>query len=479
QEKDLNVNWRSFRNIVEFNNMIFTHIPALLQRSYNWEIEGSSLSDESKALNYDRIESAYDNVKQFVAKPFMDKPGHVKIQFFEDTEEKEWKQQSIEQLPVIVEELQENGYELRDMAILTRTGAEGVLAAETLLEYKEIHTDSKYKYDIISEDSLTVNSSLSVRWAISMLKYIHQPDIAGNLHVAQMAYAMLKRKNLSLSGNNNADNILKINDLFLPFEEKKIRELRQLLHRSLYEAAEGIFRCFETDIPENELVFVQAFLDMVAEYSMNETADVGHFLNWWKEKGIKKKIITPDTQNAIRIMTIHKAKGLGFKVVIMPFADWKIDQKDSFLWCCPTQKPFDKMSLVPVKYGKILKNTYFAEEYFHEKLHAYMDNLNTLYVAFTRAKEELIVIAPKLKTDTVSVATLLLEGIKENGKYFDEGSGIFETGDPQHPSGIRETNENEEVIMRKFHSVSHDERIQLRLDYSEIYGFDERKSHQI
>jgi ATP-dependent exoDNAse (exonuclease V) beta subunit len=316
-----------------------------------------------------------------------------------------------------------------------------------------------------------VSSSLSVRWAISMLRYINQPDMAGSLHFAQMAYAMLKRKNLLSSLDAVSCKNLKSNELFIPLDEKKMEELRSLLHRSLYETAEGLFRLFETDIPENELVFVQAFLDMVADYSMNETADAGRFLNWWNEKGYRKKIITPDTQNAVRIMTVHKSKGLGFKVVIIPFADWKIDQKDTFLWCRPTQKLFDRMTLVPVKYGKTLKNTYFAEEYFHEKLHTYMDNLNTLYVAFTRAKEELIVIAPKPKTEPVSIATLLYEGIKTNGNFFDEETETFETGEWQHPSENAERNESEEVIIHKFHSVSPDTRIQLRLDYSEIHGF--------
>jgi ATP-dependent exoDNAse (exonuclease V) beta subunit len=471
QAKDLNVNWRSFRNIVEFNNMIFKHIPSILQAFYNQEIAESSLSGEKRELYNNMIVSAYENAEQFVATPFMNRPGHVKVQFFEDTDEQDWKQQSVEQLPVILEQLQESGYRLLDMAILTRTGAEGLLAAETLLEYRETHPDSKYRYDIISEDSLTVSSSLSVRWAIAMLKYIHQPDIAANLHVAQMAYAMLKRKNLLSSANRISYKSLKSDELFPPFDEKKMNQLSLLLHRSLYETAEGIFRLFEVDIPENEIVFVQAFLDMVADYSTNETADAGRFLNWWNENGYRKKIITPDTQNAVRIMSIHKSKGLGFKVVIMPFADWKIDQKDTFLWCHPTQKPFDRMTLVPVKYGKILKNTCFAEEYFHEKLHAYMDNLNTLYVAFTRAKEELIVIAPKPKTETVSIASLLYEGIKAGGNFSDGESEFYETGERKRPFEKAETSENEEIITHKFHSVSPDKRIQLRLDYSEIHGF--------
>jgi ATP-dependent exoDNAse (exonuclease V) beta subunit len=478
RENNLKVNWRSYRNIVEFNNMIFSRIPALLQELYNREISESSLPDGRKALYGEVIEAAYGNVEQLVAKPLADRAGHVKIQFLEDLEEKDWKQQSAEQLPAIVEQLQDNGYELRDMAILTRTGAEGLLAAETLLEYGETHTGSRYKYDIISEDSLMVSSALSVRWAVAMLKYIRRPDIDGSLRIAQTAYAMLKRKK-RMSEGNSPENSMKTGELFMPFDEEKVRELRLLLHRSLYETAEGIFRLYETDIPENEIVFVQAFLDMVADCSMNETSDAGHFLNWWEEKGKRKKIITPDSRNAIRIMTVHKSKGLGFKVVIMPFADWKIDRNDAFLWCRPTREPFDRISLLPVKYGKALKNTFFAEEYFHEKLHSCMDNLNTLYVAFTRAKEELIVTAPKPKTDTMSIAMLLFEGIKESGTCFDETAGIFETGEWEHPSGKMKTNENEEIIMRKFRSVSPEKRLWLRLDYSEIYGFDEREDVEI
>ncbi|MDR2145223.1 MAG: UvrD-helicase domain-containing protein [Tannerella sp.] len=475
REEDLDVNWRSFRSIVEFNNMIFSRIPRLLQQSYNQEIAASSLPEASRERNYTVIEDAYTHVEQAVAKPFTDKLGYVKIQFLEDTDGEEgekikWDEQSLEFLPLTIEELQKNGYELRDIAILTRTGAEGLQAAERLLAYRETHPDSPYKYDIITEDSLTINSSLSVRWAIAMLKYIHQPDVESNRSIAQMAFAMLRRK----KSDKNTDNLLNTNDLFSSLNEQKIQQLKQLSHRSLYELAEGIFRFYDTEIPENELVFVQAFLDTVAEYSMNETADTGHFLQWWNEKGFKKKIVTPDTQNAIRIMTVHKSKGLGFKVVILPFADWKMDQKDSFLWCRPTQKPFDRMSLVPVKYHKDLKNTYFAEDYFHEKLHAYMDNLNTLYVAFTRAKEELIVVAPKPKsnpkgnTDTVSVATLLYESIKTDAEFFNEETGIYERGEHPGFSEAKKNDENtdiEEIMIQKFRFVSPDERLQLRLDY--------------
>lgn len=176
--------------------------------------------------------------------------------------------------------------------------------------------------------------------------------------------------------------------------------MQTLSRQSLYEISEGLFRLFSGEFQNNEQVFVQAFLDMVSEYTQKESADLTRFLKWWDETGYRKTIATPDAQNAIRILTVHKSKGLGFKVVIIPFGDWEIDHKPSkpvILWCKPETKPFNRLHLVPVRYSQSLGNTIFAEDYFRERLHAFIDNLNTLYVAFTRSKDELIVFAPVRK----------------------------------------------------------------------------------
>ena len=480
KEENLEVNWRSCRNIVEFNNMLFNSVPAILQNSFNEDIAQSSLSMEEKELYGSRIVSAYKNSEQYVSKPFIDKDGHVRIQFLSDNEEQNWKEQSMERLPGIIEKLQDNGYELRDIAILTRTSAEGLLAAETLLEYKETHPDSLYKYDIISEDSLMVSSSLSVRWMIEMLKYISRPDVKSYRYMAQLSYAILRRKKQSLAISNLNENSLLENDLFHPFPPETILKLKQLSNRSLYELTEGLYRLFEEDFPENELVFIQAFLDMVADYSTSETADTERFLTWWDETGNRKKIITPDTQNAIRIMTIHKSKGLGFKAVIIPFADWIVDQKEAILWCNPAVNPFDKMKLVPVKYGKALKNTIFAADYFKEKLDSYMDNLNTLYVAFTRAKEELIVIAPQPKTDAVTIAGLLSAGLSTDQNYkFDTENILYERGTWWTNTATKAKSETKELPMERFFSISPDERIHLRLRYKGGFFDDEKRKYGI
>jgi ATP-dependent exoDNAse (exonuclease V) beta subunit (contains helicase and exonuclease domains) len=77
---------------------------------------------------------------------------------------------------------------------------------------------------------------------------------------------------------------------------------------------------------------------MVLDFTVRNSSDLDAFLRWWDETGTNKTIFTPDGQDAIRIMTIHKSKGLGFNVVLIPFCNWEIDHKlTTILWCHPQQ----------------------------------------------------------------------------------------------------------------------------------------------
>ncbi|MDR3308713.1 MAG: ATP-dependent helicase, partial [Tannerella sp.] len=251
---------------------------------------------------------------------------------------------------------------------------------------------------------------------------------------------------------------------------------------SLYELTESIVRLYENDFPENELVFIQAFIDIVAEQGSKDFTDIAHFLDWWTEEGARKeRIKTPDTQNAIRIMSIHKSKGLGFKAVIIPFAEWKLEPRDETLWCKPSRPPFSRMYITPVRYDKDLRNTIFAADYFHEKLLSYIDNLNVMYVAFTRAKEELIVMSPQPKTDNIAVAGLLWKGCFHNGEvdpesgvYSDPENGVYETGADWNPrsadSSSAQISGSElytEIHTERYYSISPEGRLQLRLHLDE------------
>lgn len=468
-EETLKDNWRSCRNIVEFNNALFTVAPCLLQELYNAALAESSLDEAERQLFASRIAAAYQQASQRVPKPFQDKAGHVRIEFIPQEEEPDWRTESLARLPGILQQLQRNGYALKDIAILVRTNSEGAAVARYLLYYKEEHPDDGFGYDIISDEALYVNSSLAVRFMLTLMRHLKNPENKTAAQLALFAYRIL-------IGQWDAPD-------FTPEEQ---RELRYLATLPLYEMAEGLYRLFAAHISEKEEVFVQAFLDMVLEFGQKESADLGNFLEWWDESGYRRTITTPDGQNAIRILTVHKSKGLGFRAVILPFADWEIDHKPMkpvILWCHPRQQPFDRLHLVPVRYGNALAKSIFAQDYFKEKLHAFIDNLNTLYVALTRSKEELIVLAPrpkKVKEDgsidkMAGIADLLWCGVQQPLDRDADGRAIvplaesFRLEDNRFEAGMywkpqrRESLPTEELRAKAFRSVSPDDRLHLRL----------------
>ena len=465
REETLMDNWRSCRHIVEFNNAFFTAAPAILQDLYNEALKNSSLSEEERTAFFTKIMTAYDKSSQRVPPPFQKKDGHVRIDFLSGDEEKKWEQEAMERLPATLERLQDNGYALKDIAILVRTNQEGALVADTLLAYKEEHPSDRY--NIISDDALFVGSSPAVRFLIAVLRYLRNPEDRMNKKLAMYAYQVLTGK----FGESEAD-------------ESVFQNLQSISRQSLYEVTEGLFRNFSAYFPETEQVFVQAFLDMVSEYAQKESADLNRFLRWWDETGYRKTIATPDGQNAIRILTVHKSKGLGFKVVIIPFGDWEIDHKPTkpvILWCHPEKKPFDRLHLVPVRYGQILSSTIFAKDYFKERLHAFIDNLNTLYVAFTRSKEELIVFSPRPRKinkegkveKITSIADLLWAGVET-----DIEDDTFERGEWWHPASGRTAEDTlEEIPMSRLYSVSPDDRLQLRLHGKGFFFDNARRKH--
>lgn len=485
REETLKDNWRSCGNIVYFNNALFSIAPLLLQSAYNSSLYESSLNKREVVSFSTRIMSAYKNCCQRIPKPLQGKAGHVLVNFIEKVEEVDWKEEALSRLPGIIERLQSNGYDLKDIAILVRTNAEGAKVADYLLEYKEHNNEKNFRYDIISDEALYISSAPSVRFIIAFMRFLKNPD---NNTYKQMALFSLKVLDRQWNEND--------------FPSRLKSEIEKLSLLPLYEMAEKIFKFFSGYIPENEQIFVMAFLDSVAEFEQKEGADLKFFLDWWEEKGCKKTISTPDKQNAIRIITIHKSKGLGFKAVIIPFCDWNIDHRPSnttILWCKTKDiYPFNKITLLPVRYGSNLKDTIFANDYFKEKLHAYIDNLNTLYVAFTRAKEELIIFSPEQKkaknsknTDNIScIAKLLWECfrqdtscIDENEKLlslnsaFQEENIILELGDYWKSEKTKEKGNISEMPVENIQVIPFYDRLHIRLRGKNYFFDDTERKH--
>jgi ATP-dependent exoDNAse (exonuclease V) beta subunit len=233
--------------------------------------------------------------------------------------------------------------------------------------------------------------------------------------------------------------------------------LSHSVNMSLFELVQETIRIFSLNQIRGEQAFLLAFKDLIIDYTSFNSSGIPAFLNYWDETGSQKAIPATELQNAIRILTIHKSKGLEFGVVILPFCNWKIDQPNTVLWCQPMEKPFNKLDILPVDYSKALKETIFAGDYYEERLKTYTDNLNLLYVAFTRAREALYCFAQEdnRKSDRqVNNISHLISRILKTEKpagqdirtRHSNGIRIFENGFP-------ETQNRREQITGKSHHI--------------------------
>lgn len=476
----LHTNWRSFSNIVHFNNTIFSNSSSLLQEIFNLP----EFVNEKFFQKYrNKITEVYNDVIQEVPATKKDTEGHVKIQFVNTEENKDWKQYALEQIPIELEQLQDKGVELRDIAILVRTKKEGEEIANYLLEYKESKKDTHYRYDIISDEALYLNNSQSIKLILALLKYLQSPEDSSLKSLAICEYIKFRDQ------ISDQEALIKYFSSDKEFTDEMIKQFDSIRKLSLYEMIESIVSFFIKTIDSKEYVYIQSFMDYALDYTSKYSADLTMFLNWWKESGIKKTIFTPDTQNAVKILTVHKSKGLGFDTVLIPFCSWSIDHSnplaDVILWCKPKLPPFTKLHILPIRYSKKLEKSHFYEEYFKEKLHTYIDNLNILYVAFTRAKKCLIAYAPysNKKKDVSNIGGLLWESInnknlviKDNCIDLCEAMNIdkfvMELGDGKDIKSSKKNSQQGELSLTNFPSISFDHRLQLKLNNKNF--FDER-----
>ena len=186
----------------------------------------------------------------------------------------------------------------------------------------------------------------------------------------------------------------------LPF----LREPEKLTFSSLFEITETIIEAFGLRARMEELPYLIAFQDILFDYEKNNTNSVPIFLEWWEKEKDKKVLSTSEEVDAVRILTIHKSKGLEFKTVIIPFCAWDLDdtRHGRRIWCQNREEGFRDLEYAPLNYSSKLADSHFREDYLSEHVKAYVDNLNLLYVAFTRACKNLIIFAKAGQKGTVS-----------------------------------------------------------------------------
>jgi ATP-dependent exoDNAse (exonuclease V) beta subunit len=164
----------------------------------------------------------------------------------------------------------------------------------------------------------------------------------------------------------------------------------ELLQLPLYELVERLYDIFQLQCVNEQSAYLCAFYDQLAKFTQDNTTDIDAFIREWDET-ISGKTIHSDISDGIRILSIHKSKGLEFDHVLIPFCSWRLEQPD-VLWCQPQESPYNALPIVPVDYSaRQMMGTVYEDDYRIEHLQNCVDNLNLLYVAFTRASRNLFV----------------------------------------------------------------------------------------
>ena len=370
QEETLSINRRSFEAIIRFNNALFSWLPGLLSQEHG----------QLGAF----IEEAYKDVQQQCEEANRGK-GHVRVAMLPNGDEPH--EDAVAQ-PLLdtMRALMERGYRYQDVALLVRDNKQ----ART---YAHVLAGASPAIPVISGNSLMIGQSPKVQLLVHALQYLNDP--ADQLARACLLNDLYLYHQLAERPDHHARFLSALeNDQTTAMLPNAFTEhLTALLKLPLYDLGEALVRIFALD--EAYDAYLQRFLDTLLDFSKEQQADVAHFLEWWEEEGHEAAVKVPEGENAVRIETIHKAKGLEFPVVLLPDLRWDMSTRsDQWLWEEASSSAFQELPYWPVKYKQQLRYSYFGHAYEREGMLSTLDTLNVLYVACTRASEALYLWAP-------------------------------------------------------------------------------------
>lgn len=400
----LKVNRRSARNVVEFNNSLTfaakESISLALQSDLAAARESGFITSDLERELGGMVTEAYEEFAQEV-KPNATE-GYVTVLSYD-------KKSTPHPAIARIEELQQRGYRASDIAVLVRTNREARKIAAEILEYKNSpERNPRYIFDVVTQEALAISSSPAVRFTIACMKIATNPDDT----LARALY----------------------NDYFQrPFEEALSPEEEDFLMSLAMLQPEEIFNEIMLHYPtcsaKSEVPYLQALHSQIIDFCARSIADAALFIKWWEEKGSAASVQLPQDTDAITIITIHKAKGLGYKAVIVPYCSWSLrPMSGSTLWAEPNVALSESIRKFPASYNKAMAESDFSHSYYTELTMSAIDSLNTLYVAITRAKEELHLMVPS------DAGSSTVGAIVRGMSHISEEQPLYEQGTPQYPT---------------------------------------------
>lgn len=401
----LETNYRSYDEIITFNNSFFSFI-------------SNSLSEEKHSNLY--LIGNNQEVNKNIG-------GYVSLSFVEATNNEEAFLQYSERVLEIIKDVLTKGYAQKDICILVRKNKQAIALAEHL---------SNNDVDVVSADALLLNNAPEIKCIINLLTLTENfEDKKARVEVLYFLYSHLKIKKeehtfvseMLEKTKESLTRFLKTEEIDFDFEAPA--EL------SLYEFCETICRNFS--LSKARISYIQSFLELVFEYSQSENDSVAGFLDYWETKKTKSSIAISDELNSVKILTVHKAKGLEFPVVIYPFADDDMyDFKKDHIWFPLNEQEFSGFSemLIPVKNTMENFNETGKKLFEAHKAKSELDAFNIIYVAMTRAVEQLYVISNQNNIKKEKHTSSLFYNYLKSINKWEDAKHHYEFGKPIKPS---------------------------------------------
>lgn len=440
EPKDLDTNYRSTERVIRFNDQFFLNAKQVVNDDYK----------ASYGVYSDDLSKAYEKVElQKVAKKNMGS-GYVSIQ---NCESQDYIMLTPQLVLDTVKDLHAKGVSYNDMTILVRVNNH----IPILCQYFNEHQD-EIGTSIVSDEAFRLDSSDAVNLIIYALTAIATPTNRFALCNLAVHYQMALADDPSIKNDVNRFFLSSDAELEALLPDGFMKNTEAYSYTPLLELIEQLYEVLHlSNIPDQD-AYLFFFHDKITEYLADHHTDIDNFLQFWNDK-MHSMTIPNGASDGIKIMSIHKSKGLEFHTVIVPYCNWATTGKYSnLLWCETNTSPYDELPYTPVNFEKSLDDSIFQSQYREEVLKNNVDNLNLIYVAFTRASKNLVILTggQQKKSDSISnIQQVILRSIPTDLlEREDDDTLTTWTWGEVIPSQEKQDEEKENILERRFKDIT-------------------------